>query len=68
VIRLRANSVVDAVHAVRGRAAKPDDDGMPEFPPLTTLSDVRAAVSERLPGATLRRGVVWRYLLTWRRQ
>jgi hypothetical protein len=68
VIRLRANSVVDAVHAVRGRAAKPDDDGMPEFPPLTTQSDVRAAVSEGLPGATLRRSVVWRYLLTWRRQ
>ena len=52
MIRLRANSVVVAVLAVSGRAAKPDDDGMPEFPPLTTLSDVRAAVSEGLPGAT----------------
>jgi hypothetical protein len=48
VIRLPANAVVGAVLAVRGRAAKPDDDGMPVFPPLTTLADVRTAVSERL--------------------
>ena len=68
MIRLRANSVVDAVLALRGRAANPMTTACPEFPPLTTLSGVRAAVSERLPGATLRRGVVWRYLLTWRRQ
>jgi SAM-dependent methyltransferase len=68
LVRLPANAAVGAALALRGRAGKPDDDGMPVLPPSTTLADVRATVSEQLPGATLKRGLFWRYLLTWRRQ
>jgi len=53
--------------ALRGGAGKPDDVDMPVLAPTTTLADLRAVVRERLPGATLRRGLFWRYLLTWRR-
>lgn len=67
VVRLPANAAVGAALALSGRAGKPDDDEMPVLSPTTTLAEVRAAVDEQLPGATLRRGLFWRYLLTWRR-
>lgn len=52
---------------LRGLAGKPDDEGMPVLPPSTSLGELRAAFRLQLPGATLRRGLYWRYLLTWRR-
>jgi len=67
-VSLPANAAVGMALALRGTAGRPDDDGMPVLAPTTTLADLRAAVRERLPGATLRRGLFWRYLLTWRRQ
>lgn len=68
LVALPANAAVGAALALRRRAGKPDDEGMPVCPPSTTLAEVRAAVTPRLPGATLQRGLFWRYLLTWRRQ
>lgn len=67
VVRLPANAAVGTALALRGRAGKPDDDGMPVLPPVTTLADVREAAADRLPGASLHRALFWRYLLTWRR-
>ncbi len=66
LIRLPANAAVGAALALRGRAGKPDDNGMPVMVPSTTLADVRAAAQMCLPGARLRRGLFWRYMLTWR--
>lgn len=57
---LPANAAVGAALAMRGRAGKPDDDGMPVLPPSTTPADVRAAVTSLLPGAILKRGLFWR--------
>jgi hypothetical protein len=47
-----------AALALRGRAGKPDDQNMPVLPPTTTLAEVRQAATARLPGATLRRGLL----------
>lgn len=66
LVRLPANAAVGVALALRGRAGKPDDDGMPVLPPSSTFADVQAAAIALLPGATLRRGLFWRYLLTWR--
>ena len=66
LLRLPANAAVGAVLALRGAAGKPDDEEMPVLPPTDTLADVRSVVREVLPGATLRRALFWRYLLTWR--
>jgi SAM-dependent methyltransferase len=68
MLALPANAAVGAALALRGRSGKPDDEAMPVRPPSTTLADVRAVVTPRLPRATLRRGLFWRYLLTWHRQ
>lgn len=68
LVALPVNAAVGATLALRGRAGKPDDEGMPVCPPSTTLAELRSAVRPRLPGATLQRGLFWRYLLTWRRQ
>lgn len=45
LVSLPANAAVGAALALRGRAGKPDDNGMPVLTPLTTLADVRAAVT-----------------------
>ncbi len=66
-LTLPANAAVGAVLAARGRAGKPNDEGMPVRDPDTTLADIRAAADERLPGAVVRRRVFWRYTLLWRR-
>ena len=66
LIRLPANAAVGAALALRGRAGKPDDEGMPVLPPSSTFVHVRAAATALLPGATVRRCLYWRFLLTWR--
>lgn len=63
--RLPADAAVGTVLALRGGAGKPDDNGMPVPAPSTTLGDVKAATKRGFPGARLRRGLFWRYLLTW---
>lgn len=63
---LAANAAVGAVLALVGRAGKPDDDGMPVQPPTATLAEIRRATGG-LEGATVTRGLFWRYLLTWHR-
>lgn len=62
-----ANALVGAVLAARGRAGKPNDDGMPVRDPETTLAEIRTAAADLLPGAVVRRRVFWRYTLHWRR-
>jgi SAM-dependent methyltransferase len=68
LVALPANALVGTALAARGRAGKPDDHGMPVLAPSTTLAELRTAVGVRLPGARIRRGLYWRYLLTWRRR
>lgn len=41
--------------------------GAPIKPPDMSLSELRRAVSSLLPGARLRRLLLWRYLLTWQK-
>lgn len=65
LVALPANWVVGGVFAVRGRSGRPDDEHMPVMPPSTSLAELRTALAARLPGATLHRGLYWRYLLTW---
>jgi hypothetical protein len=36
--------------------------------PELTTGDVRRAVRDLLPGARVRRLLLWRYLLTWRKR
>ena len=67
LIALPANGAVGAALASRGLSGKPDDERMPVLPPSTTLTEHRAAIATRLPGASMRRGLFWRYLMTWRR-
>lgn len=66
-VTLPANALVGAVLAARGRAGKPNDEGMPVRDPETTLAEIRAAAADLLPGAVVRRRVFWRYTLLWRR-
>lgn len=41
------------------------DTGVPVAAPTTSLTEIRAAAREVLPGARIRRGVYYRYLLRW---
>lgn len=66
-VTLPANAAVGAVLAARGRAGKPNDEGMPVRDPDTTLAEIRTAAADLLPGAVIRRRVFWRYTLRWRR-
>ena len=68
MVALPANAAVGAARAVQGRAGKPDDEDMPVLAASVTLGELRAAMATYLPGATLRRGLFWRYLMTWQRQ
>ena len=67
LVRVPANAVVGFALALWGRSHTPDDDSMPVRPPVETLQEIRIAVGLRLPEAHLRRGLFWRYLLTWQR-
>jgi len=55
------------VLASRGRAGKPDAEGMPIREPEATLAEIRDVAAEQLPGAHLRRRLYWRYSLLWHR-
>ena len=46
---------------------EPTHDAMPVVDPVLTTRDVRAAATAVLPGARVRRLLLWRYLLTWRK-
>ncbi len=49
------------LRALRG----PDEMSSPQTMPTMSLLEVRQVVHSRLPGATIRRGSLWRYILTW---
>ncbi len=66
-LALPANAAVGAVLAFRGRAGKPDAEGMPVREPEATLAEIRDVAAEQLPGAHLRRRLYWRYSLLWHR-
>jgi SAM-dependent methyltransferase len=66
-ISLPANGVMGAILALRSRAGKPHDLGMPVRDAQATLADIRAAARELTPGARIRRRVFWRYSLVWHR-
>jgi SAM-dependent methyltransferase len=54
-------NVFYALH--RGRVSS----GAPTRPPDMPLAEIREAVASVLPGARLRRLLLWRYLLTWQK-
>ncbi len=66
-LALPANAAVGALLASRGRAGKPDAEGMPIREPEATLAEIRGVAAEQLPGAHLRRRLYWRYSLLWHR-
>jgi 2-polyprenyl-3-methyl-5-hydroxy-6-metoxy-1,4-benzoquinol methylase len=43
------------------------DPGAPTKPPAMTLPEVKVAADDLLPNVRIRRLLLWRYLLTWRR-
>jgi len=49
----------------RGRAGKPDAEGMPIREPEATLAEIRDVAAGQLHGAHLRRRLDWRYSLLW---
>ncbi len=51
------------VHAMKS----PEELGIPTCGRLPEMAAVRDAVSRQLPGAVLRRGLYWRYLLVWQK-
>ena len=46
---------------------EPTHDAMPIVDPVLTTREVRAESARLLPGARVRRLLLWRYLLTWRK-
>lgn len=66
-VNIPANALVGTYLAVRGRAGKPHDEGMPVQDPTTTLHEVHVAAAQILPGAQIRRRLFWRYALLWRK-
>jgi len=66
-LAMPANAAVGAVLALQGRAGKPHAEGMPTREPDATLTEIRDAAAEHLPGAHLRRRLYWRYSLLWHR-
>jgi len=55
-----------AALAARGAPAD-DDEPMPVLDPTLTTRQVRRAAEAALPGVRVRRLMMWRYLLVWRR-
>ncbi len=66
-LALPANAAVGVVLASRGRAGKPDAEGMPIREPEATLAEIRDVATGQLHGAHLRRRLYWRYSLLWHR-
>ncbi|MER6991222.1 class I SAM-dependent methyltransferase [Saccharopolyspora hirsuta] len=66
-VTLPANAAVGAYKAARGRAGKPNNEGMPIKDPMDTLAEIRAAAEDILPGAALQRRLFWRHTLLWRK-
>ncbi|HEY1641037.1 MAG TPA: class I SAM-dependent methyltransferase [Streptosporangiaceae bacterium] len=66
-VRPPANAVAGAVLALRGRAGKPHETGMPVRDAADSLPDIRAAARDLTPGAQVRARLFWRYTLLWRR-
>jgi SAM-dependent methyltransferase len=63
-----ANLLVGATRAARGRGGKPVNVDMPVvWPPETTLTEIRDAAAELLPGARIRRLLFFRYGMVWTR-
>jgi 2-polyprenyl-3-methyl-5-hydroxy-6-metoxy-1,4-benzoquinol methylase len=69
LISSAANPVMGLIkhpHAARtGHAPAADDPVMPVRDPTTTLAEIAAAARTRLPGATVRRRLFFRYTLRW---
>jgi len=62
-----ANPFAGAAKAALGRRGTPHD-AMPVLDTRATLRDIRTAASAHMPGAVIRRHLVFRYSLTWRRR
>src|SRR4051794_28278302 len=56
-----------AAAALRPQAPADDDEPMPVLDPTLTTRQVRRAAEAALPGVRVRRLMMWRYLLVWRR-
>lgn len=67
VVNLAGNAAMGAYLAVRGRAGKPHDEGMPLKEPSDTRAEIQQVAAEVMPGVRIRRRLYWRYSLLWRR-
>lgn len=65
LVTLPANALVGLAKAVRGGGGKPHDPEMPIVMTAPTLTEIRAAAREILPGARVRRRLFWRYSVVW---
>jgi SAM-dependent methyltransferase len=69
LISCAANPVMGVIkHPRPVRQPDPTEDGQPVMPvrdPAETLAEIAAAASARLPGATIRRRLYFRYTLRW---
>ncbi|MGW6932557.1 class I SAM-dependent methyltransferase [Lentzea sp. NPDC054927] len=65
LVTLPANAVVGLAKALNGTGGKPHDTEMPMVMTAPTLTEIRAAAAEIVPGARVRRHLFWRYSLVW---
>lgn len=63
VLRVVPSWVSSRLHRMRTS----EDLGIPTSYKLPTMAQVREAASRHLPGSTIRHGLHWRYLLSWRK-
>ncbi|KUI38846.1 SAM-dependent methyltransferase [Mycobacterium sp. IS-1496] len=54
-----------AVRVASRRHAEVRDVGVHTTPPRESLDEIRCVAADVLPGATIRRGLYYRYLMTW---
>ena len=63
VLRVIPSWVSSRLHRMRTL----EELGVPTSYDLPTMAQVRGLASELLPGATIRPGLHWRYLLLWKK-
>lgn len=66
-VRPPANAAAGVLLALRGRAGKPHEAGLPVRDAAGSLPDIRAAARDLTSGAQVRARLFWRYTLLWRR-
>jgi len=66
IISLVLNPIIGLVRHPRRAARMPQNMAAPTVPATDSFRQVRDALHTALPGVTVRRGLFWRYIATWR--